>query len=119
MQTRRIPERGSVAERIAKGHAEKAQEAEADAALRAAIVYTVAGCAAAAQRNGRGGRAQRAEERRAAGRHITRTCSGPRSTAVCPGNGRKRGGSYDAALSCGAPDLAHLQWAEKRGGVPG
>ena len=36
MQTRRIPERGSVAERIAKGQAEKAQEAEADAALRAA-----------------------------------------------------------------------------------
>ena len=82
MQTRRIPERGSVAERIAQGQAEKAQEAEADAALRAAIAYAVAGCAAAAQRNGRGGRAQRAEERGAAGRQITRTCSGSRSGCV-------------------------------------
>ena len=119
MQTRRIIERSSVAERIAQGQAEKAQEAEANAALRAAIVYTVTGCAAAAQRNGRGGRAQRAEERRAAGHHITSTCSGPRSGTVCLGNGRKRGESSDAALCCGAPNHAHLQWAEKRGGVPG
>ena len=118
MQTRRIPERCSVAERNAEGHAEKTQESEADTALRAAIVYTVVGRADAAQRNGRWGRAQRAEERRAAGHHITSTCSGPRSAAVCLGNGRKRGESSDAALSCGAPNHAHLQWAEKRGGVP-
>ena len=55
MQTRRLLERGSVAERIAKGQAEKAQKA--DAALRAAIAYTAAGRASAVQRNGRGGRA--------------------------------------------------------------
>ena len=82
MQTRRILERGSVAERIAEGQAEKAEEAEADAALRTDIVYTVAGRAAAAQRNGRGRRAQRAEERGAARRQITRTCSGSRSGGV-------------------------------------
>ena len=82
MQKRRILERGSVAERNAEGHAEKTQESEADAALRAAIVYTVVGRADAAQRNGRWGRAQRAEERGAAGRQITRTCSGPRSVCV-------------------------------------
>ena len=38
MQTRRLLERGSVAGRISKGQAEKAQKA--DAALRAAIAYT-------------------------------------------------------------------------------
>ena len=57
MHTRRLLERGSVAERIAKEQAEKAHKA--DAALRAAIAYTAAGRAAAAQRNGLGGRAAR------------------------------------------------------------
>ena len=57
MQTRRPLERGSVAERIAKEQAEKAQKA--NAAQRAAIAYTAAGRAAAAQRNGLGGRAAR------------------------------------------------------------
>ena len=57
MQTRRLLERGSVAERTAMGQAEKAQMAEAEVALRAPVAYTAAGRAAAAQRNGRGGRA--------------------------------------------------------------
>ena len=53
----------------------------------------------------------------AAGRQITRTCSGPRSAEGCPGNGRE-GESSDAALVCGAPDHAHLQWAKKSRRVP-
>ena len=57
MQTRRLRQRGSDAERIAKEQAKKAQKA--DAALRAAIAYTAAGRAAAAQRNGLGGHAAR------------------------------------------------------------
>ena len=53
MQPHRLLERGAVAERIAKGQAEKAH---AGALQRAAIANTVAGRAAAAQRTGRGGR---------------------------------------------------------------
>ena len=47
MQTRRLLERGSFAERIPKEQAEKAQKA--DAAQQAAIAYTAAGrsCGAA------------------------------------------------------------------------